>query len=515
MLLGGAAPLSPDAVASLLNTLIVLTGGGNSSSPPFSEAGVEAAAAMVFEVTRSAYLSDASVTASVLSVLSCVAGGAQTLNGSASGNIVGALSNVAVALGGAASLLQRIAGTLDSLASSQAAALAAAYVPGAPPPPPFISSSPTIHAAVQVFTPASGVALALAPVPGSPSAFQPIPAAALVGVGSADRQLSQYSSLHPIVAKFHSLAFDPHGGNASTGSTRLELSTLDGAALEVANATQPILFSLPIVPRIPAGSQAVCSFWDTDALSYSTGGCIALPSPQPPQHAIAFKPSYATPSDASLAASWTISGSLFDPDACQQAVLDCSSDAPCDGPGPWGRNCSIDYPNPRAPLTNPSIACPADGSPVALRVIYGARCKLWQPGNALNCSWSNLLQSFVGPGCVAAPGNATQCMCRHLTDFSSSHVVAVPACSLAQMDELTPDDVITKLRVLLVVIVIMFVLMHLTGAVCAIYEKRERSNVVQLTHTPAMGFEQAMDGAWTWRLEHEPMTKAVGAPSGG
>jgi len=507
---GGAAPLSPAAGAALLNTMGALTGGGNSSRPPLSAAGVEAAAVVMFEVARSAHLSDGSVTASVLSILSCVAGGEQTLNGSASSNIVSALSSV-VAVAGSGSTLNDVSGILDSLARGQAAALAAAYVPGAPLPPPFTASSPTIYASVQVLFPSAGAALAIALVPGSPSAFQPIPAAALADAGGAVRRLSQYSSRQPIMVRFHSLIFDPYGGNATTGSTRLELSTLAGAVLEVANTTAPIRLSLPSVPHIPAGSQAVCSFWDTPTLAYSTSGCIALPSPQPPGHIVAFMPGFSTPSDTSLMSAWSITGPLVSR-GCQQVVLDCGSDSDCDGPGEWGKRCTV-FLDPRNPTNSPAITCPSSGAPVVMRIFYGASCALVNPANALNCSWSNTHQSFQGDGCTIAPG-ATQCMCRHLTDFASSHRVALPVCSVTQLAALEPSDLYTRLKLLLDIIVSMFVLMHIGGACAALYENQQRKYITRLVCSPAMGFEETFSGSWTWRLEQAPLTKAVDAPSG-
>jgi hypothetical protein len=249
-------------------------------------------------------------------------------------------------------------------------------------------SSPSIKACVQLHVSDGSTPLEIAAVPGSASAFAPI-----------DPSLLPSGS--PAVAKFHALTFDPYGGNATTGSTRLQFSSANGSALTVANATAPILFTLPHVPLV-GETQASCSWFDHAAGNYSTSGCVGVPSPQPPGHTLAFIPGYTTPDDASLVSAWSISGPLFPPGACQVQVLDCGSDAPCSG-AVWGRNCSV-YPNPRSPLLFPAVTCPGGGAngttnatanstdnstavpaPV-LRVIYGASCPLWQP-NALNCSW--------------------------------------------------------------------------------------------------------------------------------
>jgi hypothetical protein len=220
--------------------------------------------------------------------------------------------------------------------------------------------------------------LQLASVPGCASAFAPIDAS-LLPSGS------------PAVAKFHALTFDPYGGNGTTGSTRLEFAATDGSALKVANATAPILFTLPHVP-LEGETQASCAWYDNEKESYSTAGCVGVPSPQPPGHTLAFIPGYTTPDDVSLSTAWSIAGPLHPPGACHVQVLDCGRDAPCSGPV-WGRNCSVS-PNPRSPLLFPAVTCPgingttnhtAAQAPV-LRVFYGASCPLWQP-NALNCSW--------------------------------------------------------------------------------------------------------------------------------
>jgi len=383
----GGGTLSASSVSSALSVMIVVT-----SSGVLSASGTDNAASVMASVVSSANLSDPSVSNSVLNVLGSVATGSISLTGDASSNIVGALSSVAGSSSSgaapSAAALTAVSGVLSSLATSQAAALVASLASGAVPAP-LVVSSPSIKACVQLHVSDGSTPLELAAVPGSASAFAPIDAS-LLPSGS------------PAVAKFHALTFDPYGGNATTGSTRLQFSSANGSALTVANATAPILFTLPHVPLV-GETQASCSWFDHAAGNYSTSGCVGVPSPQPPGHTLAFIPGYTTPDDASLASAWSISGPLFPPGACQVQVLDCGSDAPCSG-AVWGRNCSV-YPNPRSPLLFPAVTCPGGGgangttnatanstdnstavpAPV-LRVIYGASCPLWQP-NALNCSW--------------------------------------------------------------------------------------------------------------------------------
>ena len=162
----------------------------------------------------------------------------------------------------------------------------------------------------------------------------------------------------------------------------------------MADASTPILFTLPSV-NVSGGGQAVCSFFDPAAGAYATHGCIGVPSPAPPGHTLAFVNGFTAAGDANLSMAWSISGPLVS--GCSVTVLDCNTSTPTPAAG---------------------VACPAAGSgsggqqPV-LRVYSGAQCTLVQPNNTYGCSWSNLMQAFVGSGCVAASG-PTQCMCRHV-----------------------------------------------------------------------------------------------------
>ncbi len=120
-----------------------------------------------------------------------------------------------------------------------------------------------------------------------------------------------------------------------------------------------------------------------------------MPSPQPPGHKLQFIDSYQTPTDASLALAWSITGPLVNSGACSVTVIDCNDEAP-----------GIVYPDPRNPLLAPAVACPpransTDSSAVnatvpverqpVLRVFYGTSCQLWRE-NAYNCSWDNIKQ---------------------------------------------------------------------------------------------------------------------------
>ena len=448
-----------------------------------------------------------------LSILSTVAVAPMNVTSSVAQSITSALSAVATsAVTTNPTALVQVQTVLTTLTSNQASSIAAAMaaLPAGSLPEPAVTSSPTIQTLVQVDPPGSN-RLTTQPLtaPGSPSKFEPLPADLLAGASGN------------VVTTFLSLAFDPYAslssGNATnastaanvtfatTGVTRLAFSNPDGSAIEVANASTPVRFTLPRV-NTSGDAQAVCSFWDTAVQKYSTHGCIGVPSPGPPNHTLAFVPGFMAPNDASLALAWNISGPLVDDGSCRVAVLDCNVEP----------NRKI-YPDNRQPLSVPAVSCPpvANGTnatrPV-LRVFYGTDCQLWQD-NALNCSWDNIKQAFVGGGCVPT-GNATQCMCRHLTDFASARTPKIATCSLSDMMALSPGDLITKLKFLFIVVMSLFSVMNVGAIIAFFLDVQERRATIAKLLQPEMGFDELVGGVWTWRCVQEPLTRAVAAPAG-
>jgi hypothetical protein len=296
--------------------------------------------------------------------------------------------------------------------------------------------------------------------------------------------------------------------------TRLAFSNPDGSPIPVANAEAPILFTLPAVNTSSGDDQAVCSFWDTTALKYSTQGCIGVPSPAPPGHSLFFVPGFRTKNDSYLAMAWNITGPLVDDGSCRSALIDCNDAAP-------GKI----YPDARNPLTVPAVSCPpranwtnTSGVPQprepVLRVFYGTSCALWRPGNAGNCSWDNVKQAFVGGGCVPS-GAATQCMCRHLTEFASARTPKIATCSLSDMTSLSPGDIVTKLKFLFIVVVVLFAFMNVGAVVAFFLDASERRKTLAALQAPATGFALAQPGnVWTWRCTQPPLQRAVEAPRG-
>ena len=423
--------------AYLISLASGTTAGGNMSAST-----AQTAVSLVHSIVTAANvtLSDASQSAA-LGILQQAAATPLNVSSTMAQDVVSVLALVAssaatLASNGTSSLnaLQAVTGVVNTLTGSQAAALKNALdalPPGAPPPEPAVTSTPTIQTRVQIDPPGSS-RLTTSPltVAGSPSSFEPMPAGLL-------------PSASPVVTTFMSLAFDPYGGGgngtaalATTGLTRLAFSNPDGSAIEVANASSPIKFTLPRV-NTSGDAQAQCSFWDVAAQAYATHGCVGIPSPAPPAHNLSWVPGFTAANDSALVYAWDISGPLLA--GCRMAVLDCNDAA-----------AGKVYPDPRNPLTVSAVACPprlngTNATQPVLRVYFGTACALWQPGNVLNCSWDAVKQAFIGGGCVPS-GDATQCMCRHLTDFASARVPKVATCSLSDMTSLSPGDIITKLK---------------------------------------------------------------------
>ena len=437
--------LSASAAAEKQTELLSSLSAGT-ANVSFSKEGASAAASLVLAVVSAApgvVLSVESQSAA-LNVLAAVSNAKIDATSGVGQTIASALDSVASSAvsGGNPAALAAVQNVINNLAAGQAASLLENMdlTPGAPPPKPATTSTPSIQTLVQVDPPGSN-RLTTQPLtaPGSASSFAPMPEGLL-------------PTTTPLVTQFFSLKFDPNSGStvggaaSNSGVTRLAFTNPDGSPVPVANAAAPILFALPRVLLDP-DSQAMCTYWDPVTKTYPTHGCIGVPNPQPPNHTLAFIPGYQTPDDTSLASAWNISGPLVDGGLCNVLVIDCNSDAPCNGTV-VGRSCKV-YPNPRNPLVYPAVACPAvanvSNSSVAnataplqpvLRVFYGQFCPLWQD-NEYNCSWDNIKQSFNGGGCVSA-GDSTQCMCRHLTDFAAARKPKIATCSLSDMTSLSP-----------------------------------------------------------------------------
>ena len=500
------ASLSPAVQTVALSVLASVSSNASSLSGNVAST----VAAGVLAVVNGSSTINAATQSTALSVLSSVASASLNVSGSTGGSVVNALSTIASsASANNPAALAQVNSVTTALASSAASSLLSSAASGNTTTAATVTfSSPNIQMAVSVAPPGATSTTPIS-APGSPSSFDAMPPG-LLSTASGGRSQA-------IVTQFQSLAFDPYSvvtnstGNASAapasnlstvgGVTRLAFSTASGP-LEVANATTPITFTLPLVSTAPGSfQQGVCSFYDTVAHAYSTSGCIGVPNPGPPGHTLAFIPGYQTPSDTSLAMSWNISGPLVA--GCNSTFIDCSLPNP-----------PVIYPDPKQPLAIPAISCPANATkPPVLRVFFGTKCQLWQTTNTLNCSWDNIKQAFVGSGCVAT-GNVTRCMCRHLTDFAAARAPVLTTCSLSDMLSLNPGDIVTKLRVLFVVVVTLFGIMNIGAVVGFVLDTRERKRLVQQLQRPETEFQEMEGGVWTWTFRQLPLLSPVEAPRG-
>ena len=168
---------------------------------------------------------------------------------------------------------------------------------------------------------------------------------------------------------------------------------------------------------------------------------------------------------------------------------------------PWRRPAGIRPPQP-CPLWDAGAQAQLLGVPgtcdwnVSAAAFQGDAC-------AWTCYWNATAQAFAGAGCVIAP--ATQCGCRHLTAFASSSAPTISTCSASDMLSLSPGDIVTKLRVFLLMICGLFGGMHLGAFFAWMLDRRDLHKTLKLLMMPpgphycgfkAMGSEEA----WTWRL---------------
>ena len=200
-------------------------------------------------------------------------------------------------------------------------------------------------------------------------------------------------------------------------------------------------------------------------------------------------------------------------------------------------NISI-YPDPQRPISIPAIGCGGVVANRTLRVYYNdpwirppQPCPLWDAGAqaqllgvpgtciwnvsaaafqgdacAWTCYWNATAQAFAGAGCVIA--RATLCGCRHLTQFASSSAPTVSTCSASDMLSLSPGDIVTKLRVFLIMICGLFGGMHAGAFFAYLLDQRDHAKTLRHLMTPEgdpsgrhCGFRAlGPEGAWAWML---------------
>ena len=325
--------------------------------------------------------------ATALSVLQFIStggpGGNVTITPAASASVAAGLSSIASAALDPASpvsltVLRVVSDVVSTLAGSLLSGLT---VPGAVP---VIVSSPLIQmsVALDLTGPDSRIFTAALTAPGSGSSFAPLPADIFAGM------VDGLTAASGVRTQFSSLAFDPHTLDVnSTGTTTLAFSTSAGD-LNVSGLSAPIRITLPKVP-LADGVKASCQFWDREALSYSTVGCVGLPDPLPRGHNASWKPGFMASKDADMAAAWSLAGPLVaSPNRCLFEVLDCSVP----------NNTRSVYPNPARPFQFPAVSCDASISTEPILIISGSACAFIQEDNAYGCYWNNSKHAFHGPG---------------------------------------------------------------------------------------------------------------------
>ena len=511
----GGMPGSPaaDAAAAQARSYLmnVLGDVANSTSAPLAAQSPVAVENLAVGVAALVVVTqvNAACAAAAVAVLTAVAGlsnltpTAVSAVGNALSALVGA-SFAALAGGGqmpadptAVLALQKQVASVASVLTDSLLSSLASGVPGGAA---LTMSSPAIqlYVALDVPEPGAGNRLFSQPLtaPGSDSSFQ-LPQDTFAGLDVAGGMRTAFASF-----TFDPNELDTSGGG--TGVTRLAFKDASGEELPVANRSAPIMFSLPTVPGLADGLKAQCQWWDYGANAYSTTGCISLPALLPPSHTVGFVSGFRSESDAGMVLAWNISGPLVDAGGCSQDVLDCASLADAE---------RKIFPNPAAPLTVPAVQCNANVSMAPMRVFYGKRCALIQRDNAAGCWWDNVKQSFAGPGCVASAG-PTQCACRHLTDFSGKRKMALPMASLSDMVSLNPADIVTKLKLLFIVVITLFSAMNIGAAIGAGQDARDRRKIVLKLRQPEAGYRETAAGAWLWRFRLEPLKEDIDSPTG-
>ena len=73
------------------------------------------------------------------------------------------------------------------------------------------------------------------------------------------------------------------------------------------------------------------------------------------------------------------------------------------------------------------------------------------------------------------------------------------------MLSLNPADIVTKLKMLFIVVIVLFSVMNVGALIGWWQDKRERSTLVEGLQSPEVGFRISSEGAWLWAFSlHQP-----------
>lgn len=82
------------------------------------------------------------------------------------------------------------------------------------------------------------------------------------------------------------------------------------------------------------------------------------------------------------------------------------------------------------------------------------------------------------------------------------------------MTALSAEDIVTKLKVLFLVVVILFGFMNLGAAAGFALDRRKRLDFFQCMQTPEVGFHVGPKGEWLWSFSLDPLRGELDAPTG-
>ena len=100
-----------------------------------------------------------------------------------------------------------------------------------------------------------------------------------------------------------------------------------------------------------------------------------------------------------------------------------------------------------------------------------------------------------------------------LTDFAGASRPSIPMCSLSDMI-FNPADIITKLKMLFIVVITLFGVMCLGAAVGFAMDMRDRRAYVRRLQDPNVGYCVSDNGTWLWRFTLSPLRGEIDAPHG-
>jgi len=506
--LGGATP-PPSvpldaALVGLLHSLGVALAGSQGAPPSAAAAGAAASAASA--LLSALQRPSIPVANSTLSVLALAASAEHPLSAAGAQALADGLSSVAASASNSSQplhlLFPSFASAVDGLTTNLARGVLPPFPAGGPAA--TVSSAAlqitvsfdSLHPWSRLFHDSFGAV-------GAGASFAPLPARAFESAIAA--AAAGGAGISSVLTEFRSLSYDPTPDalpaslSNESGMSRLAF-TLPGliyssappSAVAVANLSVPILFNLTARAPPPSGARAACAFLDVASGSYATRGCAALPSPLPPGHSASFNASMHLSGDEEVSMLWSLTGSLMGD--CKLSFLDCRPQAP---PGALTRL----FLNPDNVTDGPLVQCAdGDGDTPLLRVYWGANCLLWQP-KALGCAWDAAAQAFTGGDCVAA-GDATQCACRHLTDFVAAAARTHDGSS--GLLERPPRAALSSLLAALAALLgALFAAMHAGAAAGWARQRRAEARLLARLRTASLGFRHLPNGGWCWTFVQE------------